>query len=144
MKMDKLLIGFFCLCSCVLCSCSKADNGVVKRESVIAPPSTALEESFVTPDVAARNLIARLDARFANAFDGTQKKHLRPRPNPGSDQKQCRKHLGHHLGHHHSECSQEVLQLAYDEVNTYEPGDRKEYLKASLEKIANHKGWSIK
>lgn len=144
MKMDKLLIGFFCLCSCVLCSCSKADNGVMKRESIIAPSPGVSEDSFVTPEAAVRNLIARLDARYANGFDGTQKKHLRPRPNPGPDQKECRKHLGHHLGHHRGGCSQEVLQLAYDEVNTYEPGERKEYLKSSLEKMANHKGWSIK
>ncbi|MDR1243912.1 MAG: hypothetical protein LBJ79_01825 [Endomicrobium sp.] len=139
--MDKLLVGFFCLCSCVLCSCSKAGDSVVERESVIAPSSTASEVSAVTPEIAVRKLIARLDAaRSANAFDGAQKKHLRPRTNPGSDQKECRKHLGHHR----SGYSQEVLQLAYDEVNTYEPGDRKEYLKSSLEKIANHKGWSIK
>ncbi|MDR2616516.1 MAG: hypothetical protein LBC22_01675 [Endomicrobium sp.] len=71
--MDKLLVGFFCLCSCVLCSCSKAGNSVVKRESVIAPSSTVSEVSAVTPEIAVRNLIARLDARSANAFDGAQK-----------------------------------------------------------------------
>jgi hypothetical protein len=63
----------------------------VKRESIIAPSS---ETSVVAPEVAAQNLIARLDARSA-AFDGTQKRP-RPRTNPGSDQKPCRKYLGHH------------------------------------------------
>jgi hypothetical protein len=93
-----------------LCSCSKTDNGLVKRESVIAPySSTVLEESVVTPEVAVGNLIARLDARFAHASDGAQKKHL---TNPGSAHKECKTHLGHHP----RGCSQEVLQLAYDEV----------------------------